>query len=289
MGVIGRNGIRQSGFTNLSAVLLLVVAIVVTIVVSRTIKDRKDIQSKAQTAPQNVIYLNPNSQTVTVGSELTVTIRVNTIELVNAVQADISYPTDKLTVTSIDTTTSAFDLAVQSDNTNGLIRVARAASTAVSSDNVVAVLHFQANNVIGQADLIFAPTTEVDSEASHTNVITQMVGGSYTIAQPQPSPTPVPSPVADTIAPQIAITSPQDSSVVARRGQVVITANASDNVGVSRVTFSVNGTLLCTDATAPYSCNWKVPGKPNAAYTIEAKAFDAANNASSATAHVTSQ
>ncbi|HEY0729516.1 MAG TPA: Ig-like domain-containing protein, partial [Pyrinomonadaceae bacterium] len=56
-------------------------------------------------------------------------------------------------------------------------------------------------------------------------------------------------------------------------------------VGVTRVEFLVNGSLQCTDTTAPYTCNWRVPSAPNKTHTLQARAFDQAGN--SATAAVT--
>jgi hypothetical protein len=49
-------------------------------------------------------------------------------------------------------------------------------------------------------------------------------------------------------------------------------------MGVSRVAFYVNGNLLCTDTTASYSCNWRVPGGRRKSYQPQAKAYDSAGN-----------
>jgi chitinase len=83
---------------------------------------------------------------------------------------------------------------------------------------------------------------------------------------------------ADTTKPTIAITSPANGSTVPRKGTVVIQANASDNVGVMSVTFMLNGNLLCSDSTAPYSCSWDVPAPPGRTYRLQATAVDAAGN-----------
>jgi hypothetical protein len=66
---------------------------------------------------------------------------------------------------------------------------------------------------------------------------------------------------------------------VAVRTTVSLKANASDAMGVSKVEFYVNGNLKCTDTTASYSCNWKVPRGRGKSYQIQAKAYDAAGNA----------
>jgi glucose/arabinose dehydrogenase len=93
----------------------------------------------------------------------------------------------------------------------------------------------------------------------------------------------------DTTAPTVSITSPADGASVARRSTVTITATASDNVGVTRVEFSVNGAVQCTDTTAPYSCNWLVPNTRNVTYQLQARAFDSAGNSGSASIQVTSK
>ena len=93
----------------------------------------------------------------------------------------------------------------------------------------------------------------------------------------------------DTTAPTVSITNPADGAIVARRSTVTITATASDNVGVTRVEFRVNGALLCTDTSAPYSCNWRVPRTSNQTHQLQARAFDAAGNEGMATIQVTTQ
>ncbi len=93
----------------------------------------------------------------------------------------------------------------------------------------------------------------------------------------------------DNTPPTVSITSPGDGSTVPRKGTVMITATAADNVGVARVEFFVKGSLQCTDVSAPYSCNWRVASAPNKAYQLQARAFDAAGNSATATASVTSR
>src|ERR1041385_5078432 len=93
----------------------------------------------------------------------------------------------------------------------------------------------------------------------------------------------------DTTAPTVSITSPANGATVARRTTVTITATATDNVGVTRIEFSVNGALQCTDTSAPYSCNWSVPNTRNQTFQLQAQAFDAAGNLGTASILVTSR
>ncbi len=102
------------------------------------------------------------------------------------------------------------------------------------------------------------------------------------------TPTPIPTTINDNTPPTISITAPLPASIITRNSSRTITATASDNVGVTKVYFLVNGSLTCTDTVAPYSCIWNLSGKPNALYTIQATASDAAGNTGTSTVTVTS-
>ena len=65
-------------------------------------------------------------------------------------------------------------------------------------------------------------------------------------------------------------------------GTITFSATASDNIGVVRVEFSVDGVLKGTDTSSPYSMTLDSNTLANGSHTLTAKAFDAAsNNASS--------
>ncbi len=123
--------------------------------------------------------------------------------------------------------------------------------------------------------------------ASLTPTPTQVLSTPIPTPTPFP-PTPTPTPVStDTTHPSVIIVSPSNGSTVSRGKTQVITANASDNVGVAKVLFYEGTTLKCTDTTYPYSCNWSVPSKPNVTYTLKAVAYDAAGNSTSSLVTVT--
>ncbi|EKD85331.1 MAG: peptidase S8/S53 subtilisin kexin sedolisin [uncultured bacterium] len=106
---------------------------------------------------------------------------------------------------------------------------------------------------------------------------------------PSPSPTPTPTPIVDTQAPTVSITSPIDGSFVSRGKKITISATASDNVGVKKIEFYINGSLLYTDTTKPHTASWRVPSTRNVTYTITAKAFDTSNNTEQTSISVTSR
>ncbi len=108
---------------------------------------------------------------------------------------------------------------------------------------------------------------------------------------PLPTSTPLPtvtSAPTDTTPPTVSITFPINGTIFQRNNIVSITANATDNVGVTKVTFTINGTLLCTNTTTPYGCKWTVPAPKGKVYTITAQAYDARGNTNSSSIQVTS-
>lgn len=81
----------------------------------------------------------------------------------------------------------------------------------------------------------------------------------------------------DTVAPSVELISPLDGSVVF--GTINIEANASDNVGVSKVEFYVNGFLHATDTQAPFSAELDtVLYCSDTVHGLSAVAYDAAGN-----------
>jgi subtilisin family serine protease len=83
---------------------------------------------------------------------------------------------------------------------------------------------------------------------------------------------------ADSTPPSASITSPLDGATVS--GTITINASASDNVGVQKVRFWVDGTYLGYDATAAYSRSWNSASVSNGAHTLRVQAVDNANNVS---------
>ncbi len=80
----------------------------------------------------------------------------------------------------------------------------------------------------------------------------------------------------DTVPPTVSLTSPASGATVS--STVILSANASDNVGVSSVPFSVDGTVVGTDTTSPYTFSWNSTSVPNGSYTITATAVDTSGN-----------
>ena len=80
----------------------------------------------------------------------------------------------------------------------------------------------------------------------------------------------------DTTPPTTSITAPAGGATVS--GTTTVTASASDNVGVTKVEFYVDGVLKSTDTTSPYSWAWDTTTATNGSHSLTSKAYDAANN-----------
>jgi len=87
-----------------------------------------------------------------------------------------------------------------------------------------------------------------------------------------------PAPVMDTERPIVLITEPANGASLAAKSQVDIQATATDNLGVTQFSITVNGNVLCPRTAAPWSCPWKVPAAHKKTYVLEAFASDAAGN-----------
>lgn len=81
-------------------------------------------------------------------------------------------------------------------------------------------------------------------------------------------------PPADTVAPTVSVNS--TPGIVSRT--VTLGVTASDNVGVSRVEFFVDGTSVGTDAAAPFTVDWDTGAVADGDHSITASAQDAAGN-----------
>jgi hypothetical protein len=80
------------------------------------------------------------------------------------------------------------------------------------------------------------------------------------------------NPATDTQPPVVSVSESGTS------GSVTFAASATDNVGVTRVEFDVDGALIGTDTAAPYTLAYDSTKLTNGAHSLVAKAYDAAGN-----------
>ncbi len=98
--------------------------------------------------------------------------------------------------------------------------------------------------------------------------VTVMGGSIFTLVTPADP---------DTTAPAVSITAPADGATVA--GTIVVSAAASDDVGVAGVQFLLDGVDLgAEDTSSPFSVSWSTTTLANGSHTLTARARDAAGN-----------
>lgn len=76
--------------------------------------------------------------------------------------------------------------------------------------------------------------------------------------------------------PEVAIASPADGATV--HGEVVVTVDASDNVGVARVDLYADGRKVGSENVAPYEFLWNTDDELEGPIRLLAEAFDEAGN-----------
>jgi Bacterial Ig domain/Chitobiase/beta-hexosaminidase C-terminal domain len=87
----------------------------------------------------------------------------------------------------------------------------------------------------------------------------------------------------DTTAPTVTLTAPANGAVVG--GSVTLTATATDNIGVDHVDFLVDGSVVGTASSSPYSVSWNSGSVTNGSHSITARAVDTAGNSATSAAN----
>ena len=83
------------------------------------------------------------------------------------------------------------------------------------------------------------------------------------------------TPAPDSSPPSASVTAPVDGSVVS--GNVTVSADAADDVGVAGVQFLLDGASLgAEDTSAPYSRTWDTTSAANGPHSLQARSRDAA-------------
>jgi hypothetical protein len=90
----------------------------------------------------------------------------------------------------------------------------------------------------------------------------------------------------DAIVPSVTLTAPANAANVT--GLMTASATASDNVGIQRVDFTVDGVVKASILSAPYTAQLQSAAWSNGSHTVAAVAYDSAGNSASSSVTVTS-
>lgn len=90
-----------------------------------------------------------------------------------------------------------------------------------------------------------------------------------------------PAPAPDKAAPKISITSPANNSSVS--GKIQLSANASDNVGIRKVHYFVDGKWIGASTTSPYAVEFDTKTISDGNHTITTEVYDISRNLGTST------
>ena len=168
--------------------------------------------------------------------------------------------------TAETSTTTAFDnLMVQVRNSSGSVLSTLAVFSNLNQAAGYQQKSFDLTSFKGQTIQIFLQGTE-DSILQ-----TSFVADDFQLN--------VTTPGGDTTPPTTFVTSPANSATVS--GTVMVTATASDNVGVTQMQILIDGTEVTSNTNSSLlSFSFGTANVPNGPHTIVSKAFDAAGNVS---------
>jgi|GEM_PF-1372172 len=190
---------------------------------------------------------------------------VNALRAAQAATASAPPPGPDTTAPSVSFTAPAASAAVR-----GTVAV-----SANASDNVgvARVDFFDGSTPIGSdttAPYSVTWATSVDGPHTLTTTAFDAAGLSSSATR---------SVIVDNTAPQVSVTNPIVGTV---SGTITIAADATDPTpasGIAKVDFLVDGAVVGTDATAPYTASWNSTTAANGSHAITARATDAAGNA----------
>lgn len=144
---------------------------------------------------------------------------------------------------------------------------------------------------------VASPATSLDATYTLAATARSLASGnaadaqaSYVVlAPPPPPPAPAPPPssaTSDTTPPTVALLSPASGASLTG-GKAILSASASDAGGVKAVEFYVDGKLLGSVTSAPYSLSWNLRKAGRGGHSVRVRAIDASNNTAEQSISVT--
>lgn len=279
---------------------ILIVAILIVLPLTLYLtRQEQDIRQKA--APATTLSLSPQNSTVAPGQPFPVNVVLNAGDptaggnIIVGAELHMTYDADKLTVKSVTLPTIPVlpTLDIADTSVPGKIDVyllsdvGLAAATpqpGVTIGELVTII-FEAQSETPLTSIAFTEETEIAAIGGDQgkNVLSgPPTGASIVVISPSPTPVPTPAPSPDMTPPTVSITAPAAGTMVA--GTVPINATATDNIGVEKVEFYVDGTLKGTDTTSPYSYDWDTtnagahPCIGAHTHSLTVRAYDVATN-----------
>lgn len=192
-----------------------------------------------------------------------------TITYSDGTTATVTYVDSTHLTSSVSKTVAAGSTYVIGKNT-GTVSLGVGNTTAITGDQLIATLTFKAGSTSGSANMAFTSGTSLIDASTNQDILGGLGntgGGSYTV---------------DATPPTVTVTAPTNGSTVSLGSTTSITATSTDSQSaVNNVQFYIDGALVSTDTTSPYSYSWNTTGVTLGSHTIQAKSTDAVGNVGS--------
>jgi hypothetical protein len=164
--------------------LLVTLLAVVFIGITAVYYSRAADQTSGGSIADAQLYLSSADSTLAVGQHLTVWLHANSGSVpVGAVQADLSYPADKLKFERVEDSGSAYPVKAEESGSDGRIHIARGTGSPITGDHMVATIVFTVQTAGTDATLSFLPSSVLVRSDNDTNIITATAGGTYHLSQ----------------------------------------------------------------------------------------------------------
>ena len=185
-------------------------------------------------------------------------------------------------------TSSPVSVSVQNDTTAPTVNIQSPTAGSTISDVVSVTISATDNVGISRIEYYLdgalvgnsptSPAVFTWDTRTHANGTASLVAKAFDAAGNAGTSSPVSVSVQnDTTAPTVNIQSPTAGSTIS--GVVSVTISATDNVGISRIEYYLDGALVGNSPTSPAVFTWDTRTHANGTASLVAKAFDAAGNA----------
>lgn len=219
---------------------------------------------------------SPSTRTVATGQNLSMTVITNAgSSHVLTDQLRVTFNASKLQFVSISYSGTPLDTdAPDAGSGAGYYQISRyTLGTKPTGSFTLATITFKALASTGSDAVGYDAANSsvyLQEDGGAANALTSVSGATYTF---------------DGQVPSVSLTSPTNSSTVS--GTVNVAATATDNIGVTKVEFLVDGSVKSTDTTSPYTFSLNTASYSNASHTVAAKAYDAVDNTAISSVSVT--
>lgn len=131
-------------------------------------------------ATSETVSLSPSSLSTRVGSNFNVSIKVNTMNRINAAEVVLNYPPETFEVTGVTVNTDAFDVTVANNFGGGRIHLIVGSTKPVTGDTVIANVNVKPLTK-ARARIQFGAPVSFVSFDTNLNIPVTTINGMYTI------------------------------------------------------------------------------------------------------------